>query len=222
MPDNAIIDLEKSLGAQTTVWQAWRAFQKIKKSKFNFAISLIIPVIILVLAVFSFEAISNGGLVSYKSVNSLSSIFLGYSVGITGFLIAGVSILVSVNDKDLFIVMAKTKYKQNNKTYSQYSQFQFIFFSLIVALSYHLILLSTSVFLNFITSEGAFLTSWFQQFFHPSDSSVYFINCGVISLMAWLFIRCLLLVKSVIWNIYQMIVLTILWADHKSNKSKTE
>ena len=214
MENRLIPHLDVSLGAQTSVWAAIRAYSKIRKQEFNLVISLIVPAVILVLAIFSSDKHLDAAASSYNAVNSLADIFFTYSVGITGFLIAGVSILVSVNDKDLFIIMAKTKYKQFDGNYSQYSQFQFIFFSLIVALSYHLILLSVTVLLKFLTSEGVFLTVSIQCVLDFSEPVIYFINCSALAALAWLFTRCLLLVKSVIWNVYQMVVLTILWADH--------
>ena len=174
------------------------------------------------MAILSLDKLENGAALSHHAINGLSEIFFSYSVGITGFLIAGVSILVSVNDKDLFIKMAETKYKQVDNSYSKYSQFQFIFFSLIVTLAYHLILLTSTVLLKFVTAEGAFFIAWIENVIIFSDSEIYFINCILLTLLAWLFTRCLLLVKSVIWNIYQMIVLTILWANHVKNNDNNQ
>ena len=217
MSEKPIINLQESLGAQVKIWDAIKAYKTIGKSNKNSYFALVFALVFFGLFLLPLLLSTDGRLtLSYNALNGLSGILFSYSVGITGFLIAGVAILVSINDKKLFITMARTPYKKKDGNYSKYSQFQFMFFSLIVALVYHLLLLAIAVIFKFFTSEGSFLiTALSSQCWTVSETIQYCINSFFVIAMAWLFVRCLLLVKSSIWNIYQMVVLTVLWADHQ-------
>ena len=213
-----IIDLQKSLGSQNNIWEAFRAYNNIGKSNKNSYVSIIFTLLLFVLFLFPLLfSVPSKVMLSFEALGGLSNILFSYSVGITGFLIAGVAILVSINDKELFIIMAKTPYQNKDKSYSEHSQFQFMFFSLIIALVYHLILLALAVSFKFFTSDGAFLISSINSLIPIHDTVQYCANSVLAIFLVWLFIRCLLLVKSSIWNVYQMVVLTVLWADHQAD-----
>lgn len=223
MSERPIIDLQKSLGSQSNIWEAFRAYKSIGKKNHNSYYSIIFALFLAILFLLPlFISTPNETSLSYKALGSLADILFSYSVGITGFLIAGVAILVSINDKELFIIMAKTPYQNKDKSYSKYSQFQFMFFSLIISLVYHLSLLAFAVFVKFFTSGGAFLIVAMSSIVPVHETVQYSINATLVVFLAWLFVRCLLLVKSSIWNVYQMVVLTVLWANHQTTQNTNQ
>lgn len=136
---------------------------------------------------------------TYIVLEEIAPLILTYGVGILGFLIAGFAILASSNHGELFEVLAKTTYPQENV-----SILQFIFYNFLSSIILHL----TLIFYIFLVVIIAKLNPVTGQI---TDYSCFGLIVNLVILDSFVLFQmfALLNVKSFVWNLYSSLLMSI-------------
>lgn len=140
----------------------------------------------------------------FDIINELSSSLLIFAVSLLGFLIAGFSIFTAISKPQLFIVLAKMPSKHK----SNHSELKVIFANFIN------VFVHFTAFLAFVLA-CIFFSKVVQEYNPELANSIFILNTGVLiicSLVPWSAIL-ILKIKSFIWNIYQVLVLSVAFAS---------
>lgn len=148
----------------------------------------------------------------------LTNFSISYSIGITGFLIAGLSILISVGHQGLFLSLAKKLSKKKHKTRS-INEFQYLIYNVITPLVWHFILILLSLCLSLIFSFDSDKEYAVASAINISVETKLFFSSSLFLIFSSYLVFCFLELKSLIWNLYSVIVLDILVQDHLSKQT---
>lgn len=207
--------LSNNIREQKNLWEVYKCQKELGDSKFNkitfWAVILLLALLLFLGFLFTEESTN----ASFDFLKNISRVSFSYAVAIVGLLVAGLAILISSDSDNLFLALASTLRKKSTIT-----EFQFIFFNFLISIIYHLYLLATSIIAVLLLEDGYFLIEALSKFFRLTPTWAYIINSVLILGFAVLFARCILTLKSFIWNLYQSVILTVLWQDHKVQKNK--
>lgn len=144
---------------------------------------------------------------------------ISFGASILGFLIAGFTVFVTMTKTEIFVEMSKVPYKKTGESYLKYNLSQFM----IVFINYILYLFLCFFIFMFGQPDGFFsLLSKIAiglfggdlslLIFHKLPIYICFVAVGVWSMYL------LILMKSFIYNIYQVVTTTVRWDLERRNE----
>jgi hypothetical protein len=143
------------------------------------------------------------------------SIGFGYSIipSVLGFLIAGFTVFVTFTKPGVFSAMARREFSNTGQSYLKYNMSAFV-----LAFFHYLVYLSVVFILLFFGGSKGFLKNiviWFDN--HVSnisclDFNYYFIAVSVLAVLmaSWTWYL-LMLLKSFVYNVYQVVITGVRW-----------
>lgn len=200
-----------SLTKESSLWDIYKASSKLPVSWFNQITTSLILIILALYVSFTPKAISEIVL----EVRSLTDTGFNFATSILGFLIAGFTILTTLNKPSLFMRMAKRNHK-SGLSYLKYNFFTFVdvFIRYIgfVGLCFSIKILGTtsgplSLFLNVLHSYNSNINSSMIKF--------YMICFCYIILGSW-FYNLIAILGSFIFNVYYIAMTSIRWELEES------
>lgn len=206
--------LKGKLTEQQSLWHVFKLRRLLGSNNFN--IIALVGILFLLAVVLCNEFFFGEAKVNdtFGLLKDVVKTCFSYSVAIVGILVAGLAILVSSDNDNLFLILA-SKEREKSK---EITEFQFIFFNFLVAIILHLVLLTLAISGLILTESGHFLIESIQEKMQISNGQAYLVNSAFVLLFCGLLIRCILMLKSFIWNLYQSVILAILWQDHRSQE----
>jgi len=142
-----------------------------------------------------------------KFVEIATGSLIGVYASLLGFVLAGFAIIISMFSREVFLILAKVKKKDR-----EVSEFKFIYFSFIYTLFVFGIGLFLSFFLFILTVEDGLVEVFQARAVKTSD--VFLISLAFV-VVGW-FIYSLLLLKTLVWNLYQLVLTGLLTAKEKA------
>lgn len=188
---------------------------RLKGAKSNRVIMIVLTCLCLLFTVSTVTLTSNYTVAAnnaYKVLEEIAPLILTYGVGILGFLIAGFAILASSNHGELFEVLAKTSYPEENV-----SILQFIFYNFLSSIILHLALISYIFFVLIIAKLNPITVQII-------DCSCVGLTVNLITLTSFILFQifALLNVKSFVWNLYSGLLMSIATESKiRGNTAKT-
>lgn len=142
------------------------------------------------------------------------------SLSILGFLIAGFSIFASVTKTELFVLLAKMPYRQDDKD-TGISRLQFLFFNFLNVFSIYIFLLVICMTVDIGFDNSSPLQVLIRMVTAENATILHVGNCAAILSVEVMLVEAILRLKSFIWNLYQSVLLTIATEYELQKKSKT-
>lgn len=175
---------------------------RLKGSKSNRVIMIALTCLCLIFTVSTVILKSDYALAAndiYIVIEEIAPLILTYGVGILGFLIAGFAILASSNHGELFEVLAKTSYPEENVNI-----LQFIFYNFLSSIILHLTLISYIFFVLIIAKIDPVTSPII-------DCPCFGLTVNLIILSSFILFQifALLNVKSFVWNLYSGLLMSI-------------
>lgn len=207
------------LGREKTVLALYLLGRKFPHSKFNRRVALAVGV---TLAYFCYLQWDNAQILS-ASLRKFAEVGLSFSTSILGFLIAGFTVFVTVTKLDIFVTMAKIEYESTGESYLKYNLVQFM----LVFSHYIAYLFFCICFVLFSQQQGlvsiligkalvAMPYAWIGILTYKAPVSVVLVIFGAWS--AYL----VLLLKSFVYNTFQVITTTVRWELESQNAKKIQ
>jgi hypothetical protein len=145
-----------------------------------------------------------------------------FSVGILGFLVAGVAIFTAANDVSLFTNLARIKHKKSKVSYLKYN-----FVALMYVFIVYLLLAFACFIVQVIDDMNPFWDSLIILLFIPFPNLRFDVNLiasfmnrlGYV-IISTFFFYCLLLLKTFIFDIYALVMVSIRWSFQKEEDRK--
>jgi len=204
--------------AEKNLWQILKTSFLLPKRIFNIVSTASFFVVVSCYALLSQDS-------SWEARNQLLSWAekgFSFSVGILGFLVAGVAIFTAANDVSLFTHLARVRHRQSGVSYLKYN---------FIALMYVFIVYILLAFLCFLVQALASMSDVFDKllisliYIFPRvqiDADVTFrlVNKFSYALLSTLFFYCLLLLKTFIFDLYALIMVNIRWNFEKEEDEK--
>jgi len=141
-------------------------------------------------------------------IKELSGLAIVYSAALLGFLIAGFAIFTSSDRDGFFKKLALNFYPGIDRSF-RISQFKFVFFSYLNALSNHLYLLFLAVFMSVIAGPASVSFSEISGIFKISNDVIFIFNSAIFLVLVFYFSIAAMNIKAFVWNLYQVTVLQI-------------
>lgn len=146
-----------------------------------------------------------------------------FSIGILGFLVAGVAIFSAANDVRLFTHLARVKHKSSGVSYLKYNlialMYVFIVYLFLAFLCFVVQIVSdTSLFWNFL------ILRFSRSFFGLEINEILLaglVNKATYVALSTLFCYCLLLLKTFIFDLYALIMVNIRWNFESEENQKS-
>ncbi|UCU95229.1 hypothetical protein [Hydrogenophaga taeniospiralis] len=206
------------LGREKTLLALYLLGRKFPYSKFNRRVTLAVA---LALTAFCYLQWENTPLLS-AALRKYAEISLSFCTSILGFLIAGFTVFVTVTKLDIFTTMAKIEFESTGESYLKYNLVQFMLvFSHYIAFLFVCICFAlffqpqglVSILVDKALSSSNF--SWKADLFYKAPVTFVMIVFG-----AWS-IYLVLLLKSFVYNTFQVITTTVRWELELQEKSST-
>lgn len=197
---------QESLLAEKSLWQVFKRSPTFWKRKTNALIILLSICISLLVSALDTYAFYNKDAPSFaldSAINLLAKTGKDYSLTMLGFLLAGFTIFATITKPELFIELAEVP--KDKKT----SQLQFIFFSFIGVFVHYLCFLSLCLIIHIGITDDGILSQLYTTLFSPSALHLFSLyQLGFWLLTIWFTIAVVVL-KSFVWNLYQIFLLSI-------------
>ena len=205
------------LGREKTVFALYLLGRKFPHSKFNRRVAIAVSI---ALAAFCYLQWNNTPVLS-ATLRKYSEVGLSFSTSILGFLIAGFTVFVTVTKLDIFVTMAKVEFESSGESYLKYNLVQFMLvFSHYIA--YLFVCISFALFaqpqglISILISKALTVSNcpWKTGFIYQAPVSIALIAFG-----AWS-IYLVLLLKSFVYNTFQVITTTVRWELESQQSSR--
>ncbi len=204
--------------AEKNLWQILKISFLLPKRIFNIASTVSFLIVVLIYALLSQDSTQG----SRDQLLTLAERGFSFSVGILGFLVAGVAVFTAANDASLFTHLARIKHRKSGVSYLKYN---------LIALMYVFIAYISLAFACFIIQILADIGDVFERimiFFFDAfliseinvDSIFYFTNKVCYAFLSTLFFYCLLLLKTFIYDLYALIMVNIRWNFEKEEDER--
>lgn len=147
-----------------------------------------------------------------SQIRSWADAGIGFGSQVLGFLIAGFTIFATLSKPQLFIDLSHAQKKG-----TQVSQLKFMFFNFLMVFIHYVAFLWLCVFIKLFGQEGGATTkllSWALKNHEWGKALV--LNILFIGMGFW-FVNILILLKSFVWNVYQSVILSILYEEERSH-----
>lgn len=196
--------------AEKNLWQILKISFLLPKRIFNIASTASFLIVVLIYALLSQDSTQG----ARDQLLMLAERGFSFSVGILGFLVAGVAIFTAANDISLFTHLARVRHRPSGVSYLKYN---------FVALMYVFIVYISLAFFCFFVQILDSMSDVFDEFTvflvqiltgteMGSEKIFRFINKFSYALLSTLFFYCLLLLKTFIFDLYALIMVNIRWS----------
>lgn len=204
------------LAREKTVLALYMLGRKFPHSKFNRRAALIIAVLQILFCYLQWDNTPFVAAALRKTVE----VGLAFCTSILGFLIAGFTVFVTVTKLDIFVTMAKVEFDSTGESYLKYNLVQFM-----LVFSHYIAYLFVCIcFVLFAQPQGLIsllLAKLLPIFDFPWKSMVLYkipVSMALVTFGAWSAYLVLLL-KSFVYNTFQVITTTVRW-ELESPKDK--
>jgi hypothetical protein len=204
-----IADWKADITREKSLWQVYRVARRFKVPVFNTVVRIIILV-----ALTGFCAINefyfHRSLVTLKdladTVRGWSEAGIGFGSQVLGFLVAGFTIFATLTKPALFIDLARTY-----RSEAQVSGLKFIFFNFIFVFVHYVAFLFACVVIKMFGSPSGMTTVVLRKVSGGTDELKVVVIYAAFIVMGFWFLNLLILLKSFVWNVYQSVVLSIVY-----------
>ena len=203
-------DITKEIGL-LDIYKSSRS--KLQKSQINIFSTLAVFVMLIVYAISS----SEGSISLLEKVRKWSELGFTFATGIMGFLIAGFTIFATVNDKNLFITMAKTIHQKSGLSYLKYNFFT-LMWVFIAYLGFSIICLLVQL----LGGTSGFISIIIKLIAGDNNFLIikrFLVGIAIVAVGTYFF-YVLMLLQSFIFNIYHIVMTAIRWEIEKDNQNK--
>lgn len=199
--------------AEKNLWQVLKISFLLPKRIFNIASTVSFLIVVLIYALLSQDSNQE----ARDQLLMLAERGFSFSVGILGFLVAGVAVFTAANDTSLFTHLARVRHRPSGVSYLKYN---------FVALMYVFIVYMALAFFCFFVQVLGSMSDVFDELTVfliyvltgteiGSEKIFLFINKFTYALLSTLFFYCLLLLKTFIFDLYALIMVNIRWSFEK-------
>jgi hypothetical protein len=206
------------LTREKTLLDLYRLGRKFPHSKFNRRVALLMAALLTLYCYLQWDNTS----ILVTALRKTADVGLSFSTSILGFLIAGFTVFVTVTRVDIFVAMARVEYEYSGESYLKYNLVQFM-----LVFSHYIAYLFVCIcFVLFAQPHGLVSTVTAQLLAisaYPCISTILYklpVAIALVLLGAWTTYLVLLL-KSFIYNTFQVITTTVLWELERPTR-KTE
>lgn len=205
-----------NLTKEKSLWSLYLLSYKFPTSRFNLWSTFAVAILLGMYSIL-------GNPRHEELANTLREIIkLGVSLvpSILGFLIAGFTVFVTVTKSEIFAFMAVREYENTGESYLKYNLSAFM-----LAFAHYIAYLSTCVFLAYFGQPNGPLPVILKlvaaQVHYSPSFSVYkaMVGFSLILFGAWTWYLVMLL-KSFIYNTYQVVTTTVRWTLEMPDRSK--
>tara|TARA_B100000614_G_scaffold254908_1_gene271032 strand:+ start:603 stop:1220 length:618 start_codon:yes stop_codon:yes gene_type:complete len=200
--DPAELTKEKSL------WDIFVASKKIKITKFN---KIVLMLVAILSGAYAFFLEENTSIILEKS-RELSELGLTYSITILGFLIAGFTIFATLTKPELLLRMMDETHKKTQLTYLKYNYFVFM-----RVFIFYLIVSSIFLFVIMFCSPNGIIPHIIRVLPQPILIKSIAIKASYVLLTCCISFLILLL-KGFIYNIYSITMNNLRWEHRELTK----
>jgi hypothetical protein len=182
---------------------------KIRETPINLIVS---GTFFVILAVFAFSSQQKAGYLG-DLLRNIAASGTSLTTSVLGFLLAGYTIFITITDQNLFIALAKQK-----KDDYEFSWLKFIVFVFMRVFIYYLV--GAILFFTiqvFFTQNGIF-SSFMVLIGIPEQVKIFIIKFLIVSCGTFV-IYLLMSLKSFIFNIYEVSMMTIRWHYEKEEQT---
>lgn len=220
-PAPIIGQVQADLLKEGSLWAVFRKSLRIKRSKKNLIVALIVSAFAFAVTIPEPRA----GILA-SQIHSLSLIILSATVSLLGFLIAGFSFFATVSDKAMFCKMAEHTHKNSGLSYLKFNLFIFMrVFAEYLLMS--LLTLVAVVAFSPDSASRATIRRWtrdltwpgFLNINHPMDAAFLSV---MLSVLVGLFVFLLMELGSFIFNVYHVVMTTIVWEIEKEKVKQVQ
>jgi len=220
-PEKQSDQIQADLLKESNLWAVFRKSLRIKRSKRNVLVALAIGALAFAVTIPEPRA----GVIA-SQIHSLSTIALGATVSLLGFLIAGFSFFATVSDKAMFCRMAEHTHKESGLSYLKFNLFVFMRVFTEYLMMSLLTLVAVLVFAPDSASRST-IRRWtrdltwpgFLNIGHPMDAALLAV---ALSVLVGLFVYLLMELGSFIFNVYYVVMTTIVWEIEKENDKQAQ
>lgn len=205
------------LGREKTVLALYLLGRKFPHSKFNRRVTLVVA---LALTAFCYLQWDNVPALSVV-LRKYAEIGLSFSTSILGFLIAGFTVFVTVTKLDIFVTMAKVEFESSGESYLKYNLVQFM-----LVFSHYIAYLFICICFALFAQQQGLLSILIGKALSATDCAwkvglIYKapVSMALVVFGAWN-IYLVLLLKSFVYNTFQVITTTVRWELESQNEKK--
>jgi hypothetical protein len=202
------------LGREKTVLALYLLGRKFPHSKFNRRVTLVVA---LALAAFCYLQWDNIPALSI-ALRKYVEIGLSFSTSILGFLIAGFTVFVTVTKIDIFVTMARHEFESSGESYLKYNLVQFM-----LVFSHYIAYLFVCICFALFAQQQGLLSILIGKALSVNDCPwkiglIYKapVSIALVAFGAWS-IYLVLLLKSFVYNTFQVITTTVRWELESQN-----
>lgn len=205
------------LGREKTVLALYLLGRKFPHSKFNRRVAIAIAIL---LAAFCYLQWDNAPVLS-AALRKYAEVGFTFSTSILGFLIAGFTVFVTVTKLDIFVTMAKVEYESTGESYLKYNLVQFM-----LVFSHYIAYLFVCICFALFFQPQGLVSVLIGKALATTDCAwkVALIYKAPVSLLLVLFgawsIYLILLLKSFVYNTFQVITTTVRWELESQTEAK--
>ncbi|WP_420347213.1 hypothetical protein [Pelagibius sp.] len=201
------MDWKSDLFDEKSLWAVFWRSPGFKDARFNMWVT-IVAFALLIGFVFwdrSQDGTSTASSFNYTdTIRSWASLGFGFAVTILGFLLAGFTIFATITKPELFVALAKETHPRSGLSLLKYA-----FFTFLNVFSHYLSFLALTLVILLLGDRGGPLSAVGNCLASQFPEILHAIKQGLFVLIGGWFAVLVLKLKSIIWNIYQIVLLSI-------------
>lgn len=204
------------LTREKSLWALYRLSYKFPGSRFN---SVAAVAAALVLVAVCFLARHRVDFLS-TSLRAILSFANGFVPSVLGFLIAGFTVFVTVTKIEIFVQMSKVEYDESSESYLKYNLSAFL-----LAFTHYLAYLFVCVLFVLLAQPNSPVIQLVKRICDPwliGDAPAYNVIVSVVLVLfgTWSMYLVLLL-KSFVYNTYQVVTTTVRWQRLEEERKRS-
>jgi hypothetical protein len=215
-----IVDWQQDLTREKSLWQVYRLARRFRATVFNTGARLAGLILLTGFCVLN-EFYYSRGLVPLRdladTVRSWADEGISFGSQVLGFLVAGFTIFATMTKPALFRALA-----QVSQPKEEVSCLKFIFFNFMLVFIHYVSFVASCILIKMFGTPRGLTTVLLRKVSDGSDNLkaivIYFAFVGV---GLW-FLQILILLKSFVWNVYQSVVLSVVYEGDCAEKSERE
>lgn len=208
------------ISREKTVLALYLLGRKFPRSTFNYRVTFVVAVALAVFCYLQWDDVS----VISSALRTYAQIGLSFSTSTLGFLIAGFTVFVTVTKLEIFVTMAKIEYESSGESYLKYNLVQFM-----TVFAHYIAYVFICVCFALFAQRDGLISILIGKALNASDCvwKVGLIYKAPVSAVLVVFgawsIYLVLLLKSFVYNTFQVITTTIRWElETKSSENSPE
>lgn len=205
-----------ALSNEKSMWQLYKLSFSFPISRFNVAVVVLCFALLVAFGVFSVSRID----VLASMIKSVLAFGTAIAPSILGFLVAGFTIFVTITRVELFEYMAVRRYKNTPHSYLKYNMSAFI----LAFCHYIAYMIFCAIMIVFAQPLGPAVM--LVKILFPVEAMIFGVSSYGLFLVfvfavfgSWT-IYLLMLLKSFVYNTYQVLTTTVRWGFEGDNKNK--